>query len=97
MIQGFADLSTEDIWNGENTKRARRCCPKDIWGITRRKLDLLHAATILSDLAIPPGNNLEKLQKDRKGQHSIKLNDQYRICFTWTEAGPIEVEITDYH
>ena len=62
-----------------------------------RKLDQLDSATVLKDLAIPRGNRLEALKRNRKGQHSIRINDQYRICFRWTEAGAEQVEITDYH
>jgi len=62
-----------------------------------RKLDLLDSAISLDELRVPPGNRLEALSGDRKGQHSIRINDQYRICFVWTDTGPDEVEITDYH
>ena len=61
------------------------------------KLDMLDSAAVLNDLAVPPGNRLERLAGDRRGQHSIRINDQYRICFRWTDAGPDQVEITDYH
>ncbi len=97
MIVSFYRDGTEDIFNGRDTRRARRTCPSAIWSIARRKLDLLDSAAVLSDLAAPPGNRLERLTGDRSGQHSIRINDQYRICFVWTEAGPDEVEITDYH
>jgi proteic killer suppression protein len=68
-----------------------------LWKVAFRKLDLLDSVVSLNDLRAPPGNRLEALSKDREGQHSIRINDQYRICFTWTEQGPAEVEIVDYH
>jgi len=97
MIVSFANRGTEDIYNGDNTSSARKTCPNQIWSVACRKLDQLDSAVILSDLAVLPGNHLEPLSGDRKGQHSIKINDQYRICFIWTESGPSDVEITDYH
>jgi proteic killer suppression protein len=97
MIQSFKNQDTEDIFNGVTTKAALRLCPKNIWGIACRKLDQLDSVVSLSELRIPPGNHLEALTRERKGQHSIRINDQYRICFKWTETGPIDVEITDYH
>ena len=98
MIQSFADAATEDIYNGRNTKRARRACPMEIWGIAARKLDQLDSAEILKDLRVPPGNRLEPLRGNRSGQYSIRINDQYRICFVWDPGrGAVEVEITDYH
>ncbi len=97
MIVSFDDAGTEDVFNGRDTRNARRACPQAIWGVTRRKLDLLDSAATIGDLRVPPGNRLERLSGDRIGQHSIRINDQYRICFLWTDAGPGEVEITDYH
>ena len=97
MIVNFADRATEDIFNGENTAVARRKCPRKVWNVVFRKLDQLNSATELRDLALPPGNRLEALSGDREGQHSIRINDQYRICFIWTSSGPVDVEITDYH
>ena len=91
----FADRATEDIFNGENTAAARGT--RKIWGVAWRKLDQLDSATELRDLALPPGNRLEALTRDREGQHSIRINDQYRVCFIWTVSGPVDVEITDYH
>jgi toxin HigB-1 len=75
----------------------RKLCPPNLWSIARRKLDQLNAINSLDELTIPPGNRLEVLKGDRKGQHSIRINQQYRICFTWTLAGAKEVEIVDYH
>ena len=97
VIQGFRDAATEDIRNGKNTKEARARLPRDLWRVATRKLDQLHRVLTLDELQIPPGNQLEALKRDRKGQHSIRINDQYRICFVWTADGPEEVEVTDYH
>ena len=97
MIVSFKDGGTEDIFNGRLTQPARRKCPQSIWVVAQRKLDQLDSATILSDLRVPPGNRLEQLVGDRSGGHSIRINDQYRICFVWTDAGPAFVEIADYH
>jgi proteic killer suppression protein len=69
----------------------------NIESIARRKLDQLHAAGELRDMAVPPGNRLEALKNDRRGQHSIRVNDQFRVCFVWTPQGPNDVEIVDYH
>jgi len=97
MIVTFHDQGTEDIFNGRNTKVARKTCPSVIWRVARRKLDQLDSVVRLDELRIPPGNNLEALRGDREGEHSIRINDQYRICFSWTDAGPAAVEIVDYH
>lgn len=97
MIVSFANRGTEDVFNGKNTAAARRMCPSQLWKVAFRKLDQLDSATELADMAVPPGNRLEQMSGDRKGQHSVRINDQYRICFRWTVAGPAEVEITDYH
>lgn len=97
MIVGFKNKGTEDVFNGEDSKAARKQCPNNIWNVAQRKLDYLAAAGNLVDLKVPPGNQLEKLSGNRSGQHSIRINEQYRICFTWTEQGAEEVEITDYH
>lgn len=97
MIQSFKNTGTEDIFNGENTKEARKVCPNSIWKIAARKLDQVDSVSALHELRIPPNNKLEPLTGDRKGQYSIRINDQYRICFEWTELGPDQVEIVDYH
>ena len=97
MILSFRNEGTEDIFNGENTKAARSSCPESLWKVASRKLDQLDSVTALAELRIPPGNRLEPLAANRKGQHSIRINDQYRICFVWTESGPEQVEIVDYH
>ena len=97
MIQSFKDSATEDIFNGINSKVARQVCQRHLWRIAARKLDLLDSAEVLADLRIPPGNRLEALKGERQGRHSIRINEQYRICFVWTDSGPREVEIVDYH
>ena len=97
MILSFCDQATEDVYEGADTKAARRVLPRTLWSIAVRKLDQIDSATRLDQLRVPPGNRLEALKGDRKGQQSIRINDQYRICFVWTEAGPADVEITDYH
>lgn len=97
MIRSFKGTGTEDIFNGENTKAARKICSSSIWKIASRKLDQLDSVAALHELRIPPNNKLEALSDDRKGQHSIRINDQYRICFVWTTLGPDQVEIVDYH
>ncbi len=97
MIQSFKNTGTEDIFNGENTKEARKICPASLSKVAARKLDQVDSVTALLELKIPPGNKLEALSGDRKGQYSIRLNDQYRVCFVWTEKGPDQVEIVDYH
>lgn len=97
MIVSFKNEGTEDIFNGENTKAARKTCPESLWKIAARKLDQLDSVTTLNELRVLPGNRLEALASNRKGQHSIRINDQYRICFVWASAGPDNVEIVDYH
>ena len=97
MIVAFRGQGTRDIFNGVNSKAARKTCPESMWKVAARKLDLLDSATTLDELRVPPGNRLEALSGDRKGNHSIRINDQYRICFQWTEKGPDQVEIVDYH
>jgi proteic killer suppression protein len=97
MIVSFGDEGTEDIFNGVNSKSARKICPEMLWKAAGRKLDQLDSVTALSDLRIPPGNRLEALSGNRKRQHSIRINEQYRICFVWTDRGPDQVEIVDYH
>ena len=97
MIQDFLNIGTEDIFNGKNTKNARKLLPSAMRNIATRKLDQLDSVIVLEELRVPPGNRLEALSGKRKGQFSIRINDQYRICFKWKEAGPYDVEITDYH
>ena len=97
VIASFAEAGTEDVFNGRNTRAARRTCPAAIWEAARRKLDQVDAATRLDTLRVPPGNHLEALAGDRAGQHSIRVNRRYRICFRWTVAGAEAVAIVDYH
>jgi toxin HigB-1 len=93
MIVSFRDTDTARIWRGERSRRL----PPDIQNVALRKLRLLNQSRDLNDLRVPPGNRLEALRADRSGQHSIRINDQWRICFVWTAGGPIDVEIVDYH
>lgn len=93
MIRSFKDRNTEAVFNGESPKGFSA----DLVKVARRKLGYLDAAHDLRDLRVPPGSRLEALSKDRRGQHSIRINDQFRICFRWTPEGPADVEITDYH
>ena len=97
MIQSFKNKATEDIFNGKSSKAARKICPQNLWSIAYRKLDQLDSVLSLDELRVPPGNRLEALSSDRKGQYSIRINDQYRICFSWEDNGPTNVEIIDYH
>ncbi len=93
MIQSFADPEAEKIWLGQQSRKL----PSDIQASALRKLRLLNQARILNDLRVPPGNRLEALRADRAGQHSIRINTQWRICFNWREGGPANVEIVDTH
>jgi proteic killer suppression protein len=97
VIASFKDKGTEDVFDNEDTKAARKICPREIWKVAQRKLAMIEAAAMITDLRMTPGNALEKLKRDRAGQQSIRINDQYRICFVWTEKGAEDVEITDYH
>ena len=92
MIVGFSDKATERLWHGEHVRAFSGFAKAALL-----KLDLLSAASKLVDLERPPGNRLEALKGDRKGQHWIRINGQWRICFVWTANGPDRVEITDYH
>jgi len=93
MIIGFASKETEKIWQGVVSRKL----PREIQQVALRKLFMLDKAQSLDDLRIPPANRLEALKGDRKGQHSIRINDQWRVCFVWTDSGPDAVEIADYH
>ena len=97
MIRSFKNAGTEDIFNGKNTSAARRVCPQQLWRVAARKLDQLDSVVALDELSIPPGNRLEALSGDRAGQCSVRINEQYRVCFIWSDLGPDEVEIVDYH
>ena len=93
MIKSFRDADTERLWKEERSRRI----PASLYNPALKKLQMLNAAAALTDLLVPPGNRLERLRGDREGQHSIRINDQYRICFEWRESNPFNVEITDYH
>ncbi len=97
MIRSFKNVGTEDVFNGRNTSQARRTCPRGLWRVAGRKLDQLDSVILLDELRVPPGNQLEALRGQRHGQYSIRINDQYRVCFTWIEGEADEVEIADYH
>ena len=97
MIQNFKTKGTEDIFNGISSRDARRTCPENVWQVAARKLDQLDSVEAINELRIPPGNRLEELSGSRQGQHSIRINNRYWICFTWTATGPDQVEIVDYH
>lgn len=96
-IISFKTVGAEHVFNGADTKQARRTCPPTLWRVAQRKLSYMADAATLGDLAAPPHNRLEPLKGDRAGQHSIRINDQYRLCFRWTDQGAADVEIVDYH
>jgi toxin HigB-1 len=93
MIRSFADVETETVWSGRRSRKL----PPDIQATALRKLRLVNQAQVLQDLRVPPGNRLEPLKGNRAGQHSVRINDQWRICFVWQDGGPRDVEIVDYH
>jgi toxin HigB-1 len=93
MIRGFAGPETALIWSGLRSRRL----PPDIQGVALRKLRLLNQARVLADLRVPPGNRLDASKGDRAGQHSIRIDDQWRICFRWGDGGAQDVEIIDCH
>ena len=93
MIRSFGDKNAERIWKEQYVKGVDRTVQR----ATLRKLELIHAARDVEDLRIPPGNRLERLVGDRRGQHSIRVNAQWRLCFTWREGGAEDVELVDYH
>ena len=97
MIQSFRDKGTENVFDGADTRAARKCCPRSLWAIARRKLDQINRVCEVGELSVPPGNRLERLRGDRKNQYSIRINQQYRICFEWEDGHAYEVEIADYH
>ena len=97
MIVSFKNTATEDIFNGISSRKARKTCPQKILRIALRKLDQLDSVISLNELEVPPGNRLETLSGNRDGQYSIRINQQYRICFKWTDYGPANIEIVDYH
>lgn len=93
MIRSFGSKATGRIWDGQYVKGLDRRIQRSVL----RKLEMIHAAADIEDLRIPPGNRLEQLKGDRVGQHSIRVNDQWRICFVWREGGACDVELVDYH
>jgi proteic killer suppression protein len=93
VIRGCRDRETESVWKGDVSRRL----PQDIQPVARRKQRMLNNARTLNDLRVPPANRLEALHGRRKGQHSIRINDQWRICFVWKDGGAHDVEIVDYH
>ncbi len=98
MIISFKkNTGTEDVFDGVASKAARKCCPKSLWPVARRKLDQINRVRQLNEFNIPPGNRFERLKADRENQYSIRINQQYRICFIWEDGHVYEVEIVDYH
>ncbi len=97
MIRSFKNKGTENIFDGIPSKSARKICPQTVWQVAARKLDQINRVQDLNELQIPPGNRLEQLKGDRENQYSIRVNQQYRVCFIWEEGHAYEVEITDYH
>jgi proteic killer suppression protein len=93
VIKSFRDREAERLWRQENS----RSIPKVLYRAAIKKLQMLNAAGALEDLFLPPGNRLERLKGDREGQHSIRINDQYRVCFVWRDGNAYEVEVADYH
>jgi proteic killer suppression protein len=93
VLRSFRDKDTEAVWRRQRSRRLDLPTQRVAW----RKLAMLDAAEVLADLRVPPGNRLEKLSGDRAGQHSIRINRQWRVCFRWSDAGPQDVEIVDYH
>lgn len=97
MIRSFADEATQDVFDGVNSKKTRKCLDSKLFNIAQRKLDMIDASIDLVDLKVPPSNHLEVLKGDLKGMHSIRINDKYRIIFRWTRHGAEDVKIIDHH
>lgn len=97
VIRSFAGQGTEDVFDGISSREARSTCPTSLWPVARRKLEQINRVRDVAELAVPPGNRLERLKGNRFGQYSIRINDQYRVCFRWKDGYADEVEITDYH
>ncbi len=93
MIASFRDADTENLWRSGRSRRL----PADLYRRAFKKLAILNAAVMLGNLSVPPGNRLEALRGDRAGQHAIRINDRYRICFVWREGNAFDVEVVDYH
>ena len=94
MIKDFADQGTKTFWD---TGKSKGMPPANLRNVAKRKLAMLNSAAKVQDLRIPPGNRLEELRGDREGQHSIRINDQFRVCFVFRDGDAYDVEITDYH
>lgn len=97
VIATFADAATEDLFDGRDSRRARAACPRELWPVVRRKLTQLDRVRDLKELAVPPGNRLERPAGSRQGQPSTRVNQQYRACFRWEGGHAYEFEVTDYH
>ncbi len=97
MIKTFADVATEDVFYGRNSKDARRAFPREIWNVIRRKLQMLNAAGTLRDLSAVPGNRLESLPLTKPGFYSIRVNDRFRITFRFEDGNAVDVRCEDYH
>lgn len=97
MIQSFKNKGTEDIFDGLASRAARKCCPQSSWPVARRKMDQINRVRDITELKVPPGNRMERLKGNRENQPSIRINQQFRICFTWEEGHAYDIEITDYH
>lgn len=97
MIQTFRNVATEDIFNGTNSKHARKDFPRELWKAMRKKLDMLNAATALQDLSALPGNRLEDLKHTMPGYYSIRVNDRFRVTFKYADGNAFDVAIEDYH
>lgn len=97
-IHSFRDEGTQDVFDGKDSKRARKVCPSELWAVAARKLDQVNTAARRADLRYPPGNRLEQLEGRRSDESSIRINDQYRVVFRWSdELGACDVGIEDYH
>jgi proteic killer suppression protein len=97
MIVSFKDEGTQDIFLQLDTRAARKTCPQQMWSVAHQRLDALDRARVVEQLLRPPGNRLKRLKGDRWGAYSIRIDNQYRLCFRWGATGPEEVEIVDYH
>jgi proteic killer suppression protein len=97
VIASFRDRGTEDLFDGRDTKQSCKACPSELVRVAKRKLDQLNQAVVLGDLRAPPSNRLEMLKGERLWQYSIRVNDQWRVCFRWTDSSAEDVEIVDYH
>jgi proteic killer suppression protein len=97
VIRSFADAATEDLFNGIDSRRARHACPPTLWPVVARKVTQLNRVRDLRELAVPPGNRLAAQKGARRGQFSVRINDQYRVCFRWEDGYADDVEVTDYH